>query len=152
MALNSSRRTMAILILAGMAVAAIISVTYVADFGRNNNPSLPAGCVKPAGGFLVIASTLGFNNSIDHGAPTKPWPVFTVAKGATVNIVVCNTDRQAHGFQITHYFDSSIETVAPGQVMKVQFVANQSGAFLIYCSIFCAIHVYMQNGQLLVSP
>jgi hypothetical protein len=137
--------------LAAIGVAAIISVTYVEDFGRNSGASLPAGCVKPAGGFLVIASNLGFNDSIEHGAPTKGWPLMTAQKGATVNIVVCNTDRVAHGFQIAHYFDSSIETVEPGQVIHVSFVANQAGTFDIYCSILCPIHVYMQNGQLLVN-
>jgi len=152
MTANASRRTLIILALVGIAVAGIISVTYIADFNRNNNTSLPAGCVKPSGGFLVIASNLGYNNSISHGAPAKPWPTITVAKGATVSIVVCNTDKEAHGFQITHYFDSTIETVGPGQIITVSFVANQSGTFTIYCSILCAIHVYMQDGQLLVSP
>jgi hypothetical protein len=150
-ALNPRRKTLAALALAGMAVAAIIAVTYVADLGRNNNNTLPAGCVKPAGGFIVVASNLGYNDSISHGAPTKPWPIITVAKGSTVNIVVCNVDKEAHGFQITHYFESSIETVGPGQIIKVSFVADQSGSFTIYCSILCGIHVYMQNGQLLVN-
>ena len=132
-------------------MAGIVSATYIADFGRNNSESLPPGCVRPADGFLIIASDLGYNSSINQGAPAKPWPTIKVEKGATVHIVVCNTDRQAHGFQITHYFDSSIETVGPGQVMPLSFVANQAGTFEIYCSIFCTIHVYMQNGQLLVS-
>jgi len=149
--LNASRRTLTILVLAGVAFAAIISVTYFADLNRSGGSSLPAGCVKPADGFVIVASETGYNNSIGHGAPEKPWPVVTVQKGATVTIVVCNADRQAHGFQITHYFDSSIETVEPGQVIRVQFVADQTGTFQIYCSIFCTIHIYMQSGQLIVT-
>ena len=138
--------------MAAIGVASIISATYVEDFSRNNGGvSLPAGCVKPTGGFLIIASNLGYNDSVDHGAPTKAWPLITAHKGESVNILVCNTDRQAHGFQITHYFDSSIETVGPGQFVKISFVADQAGTFEIYCSIFCTIHVYMQNGQLLIN-
>lgn len=148
--LNPSRRTLTILALAGIAFAAIISVTYFADL-RSGSSSLPAGCVKPTNGFVIIASETGFNDSIGHGAPEKPWPIITVQKGAAVTIVVCNTDRQAHGFQIAHYFDSSIETVEPGQVLRVPFVASQTGTFQIYCSIFCTIHVYMQSGQLVVN-
>jgi hypothetical protein len=112
---------------------------------------LPVGCVKPPGGYLIIASVAGYNDSIDHGAPENAWPIIRVPNGASVNIVVCNVDHQAHGFQITHYFDSGIETVTPGQVVKVSFVAHQSGTFLIYCSIFCSIHPIMQNGQLIVA-
>jgi cupredoxin-like protein len=148
--LNRNRRTLLILALAAMGAAALISVTYVTDLSRNNSTSLPAGCVKPTDGFLVIASNLGYNDSIGNGAPVKPWPVITVRKGTTVNITACNTDRQAHGFQIVHYLDSSIETVLPGQVIRVSFVANKSGTYEIYCSIFCTVHVYMQNGELVV--
>jgi membrane fusion protein (multidrug efflux system) len=35
-----------------------------------------------------------------------------------VNITVCNIDVEAHGFQISHYYDSSVETVEPGQVVQ----------------------------------
>jgi hypothetical protein len=138
--------------LAGLAVAAIVSVAYVADLGRSTTTSLPPGCVKPAGGFLIIASNTGYNDSIGHGAPEKSWPIITVHQGQNVSIVVCNTDEQAHGFQITHYYDKTIETVVPGQVLKVSFVADEAGNFDIYCSIFCTIHIYMQNGLLNVTP
>jgi heme/copper-type cytochrome/quinol oxidase subunit 2 len=107
--------------------------------------------VKPSGGFLVIASKDGFNDSIEHGAPVQSWPVITVKQGSTVNITVCNSDHQAHGFQVTHYFDSNIETVEPGQVVHVSFLANREGNFTIYCSIFCSIHIYMQSGELSVT-
>jgi len=137
--------------IAAVSVAAIIAVTYFEDLARSGN-ALPSGCVMPPGGFLVIASSLGYNQSVYHQTLSKPWPVITVQKGATVNIVVCNTDRQAHGFQIAHYFESNIETLDPGQVLKVSFTADQTGTFQIYCSIFCTIHLYMQNGQLTVSP
>lgn len=109
--------------------------------------NLPAGCVKPAGGYLIIANINGFNDSIQHGAPVQHWPAITVKQGTTVKITVCNSDHQAHGFQITHYFDSNIETIDPGQVVHITFVADKLGSFDVYCSIFCSIHIYMQNGQ-----
>ena len=108
--------------------------------------NLPPGCVKPAGGFLVIANQNGFNDSIQHGAPQNQWPIISVRQGSMVNITVCNADVQAHGFQISHYFDSNIETVGPGRVIHVSFVADKVGDFEIYCSIFCSIHIFMQNG------
>ncbi len=113
--------------------------------------NLPAGCVKPPGGFLVIANINGFNDSKQHGAPTDTWPIITVKQGTTVNITVCNADFQAHGFQIAHYVDNSIETVEPGQVAHLSFVADTAGNFTIYCSIPCSIHVYMTNGRLTVT-
>jgi hypothetical protein len=143
------RLTILILVVAAIALATVASAIYVSNLGKGS--SLPPGCAKPADGFLIIASHNGYNDSIAHGAPDKPWPIIRVQKGATVTIAVCNTDRQAHGFQVTHYFDGSIETVAPGQVVEISFVASQAGTFEIYCSIFCTIHVYMQNGQLIVT-
>jgi FtsP/CotA-like multicopper oxidase with cupredoxin domain len=114
---------------------------------------LPPGCVRPAGGFLIIQSEYGYNDSILEGAgPTKAWPVITVTQGETVNITVCNVDKsQSHGFQISSYFDSTIEAVGPGQVLHVPaFVASKTGTFQIYCAIWCTIHVFMEYGQLRV--
>lgn len=135
-----------------------LSVGGLASASINNSSTafppytnLPAGCVKPANGFLIIANQHGYNDSIEHGAPQKTWPIMTVKRGATVSITVCNADVQAHGFQIAHYYDSNIQTVTPGQVIHVSFVADKPGDFEIYCSIFCSIHVYMQNGQLQVN-
>jgi len=115
--------------------------------------ALPAGCVRPAGGFLIIASQYGYNDSVLEGAgPSKAWPVIAVAVGQTVKIVVCNVDTiESHGFQVGTYFDKTIESIAPGQVLDVSFVAAKSGTFPIYCAIFCAIHLFMEYGQLRVS-
>jgi heme/copper-type cytochrome/quinol oxidase subunit 2 len=101
---------------------------------------------------LIIEGKTGYNDSIAHGAPTKSWPVITVHRGQNVTIMVCNTDIQAHGFQIVNYFVRNQETLVPGQVLKLSFVADQPGTFIIYCDIFCSIHLYMQNGLLNVTP
>jgi hypothetical protein len=138
-----------ILVLLAIAAAGVLLLTPSLWKSSNN---LPSGCARPAGGFLIIASKLGYNDSVDHGVPQNPWPVITVKQGQQVNVVVCNTDIQAHGFQVAHYFDSTIESIAPGQVVKVSFVASQTGDFQIYCSIFCSIHAFMQSGLLRVTP
>jgi hypothetical protein len=148
--LRANRRTLVVLIVVSAAVAAILSTTYVADLGRSSS-SLPPGCNKPAGGFLIIASNAGFNDSEGHGAPSQVWPIITVKQGSTVTVTVCDTDRQAHSFQIGHYLEGSQNTMVPGQVLQFSFVAAQAGTFQIYCEIFCTIHIYMQNGQLRVT-
>lgn len=152
-----SIKLLIILVIAAAVASGALLATYVPGLPRGSSTTgnstnyppyanLPAGCVKPADGFLVIANQNGFNDSIQHGAPVKQWPIIEVKQGTTVNITVCNADIQAHGFQITHYFDSNIQTVTPGQVIHVSFVANRLGDFEIYCSIFCSIHIFMQNG------
>jgi len=146
------RRLAVSLLLAVIIVGVAVTSAYI-FLGRGVQPGggLPSYCSRPADGYLIVASAKGYNDSVDHGVPLKPWPVIDVQKGATVTITVCNTDNQAHGFQVTHYLDSKIETVAPGQAYTVSFVANQTGSFRIYCSIFCTVHWAMQSGQLVVS-
>ncbi len=100
---------------------------------------------------LIIASVTGFNDSADHGVPASAWPIVHVSKGTTVNFTVFNDDKQAHGFQVSHYLDSPIETIAPGQRVSFSFVANETGTFRIYCSIFCTVHWAMQSGELIVA-
>jgi hypothetical protein len=118
----------------------------------STSASLPAGCVKPVDGFLIIASDLGYNDSELHYGDGS-WPVINVTEGSTVNITVCNTANYAHGFQISNYYQSTIVTIQPGEVLNVPaFVADKTGNFLIYCSIPCPIHIYMQYGKLSVSP
>ncbi len=133
------------------ALVVVLFGIYFSGAIGNSTGKLPPGCVKPAGGFLIIANEQGYNNSIGHGAPYKEWPIITVQKGQTVNITVCDTDTQAHGFQIEYYYDSSIQEVAPQAVIHIPpFVANETGTFRIFCSVFCTVHVFMQNGQLVV--
>ena len=147
-------RVIVILVLTVIAIGAVSAAALLLP-GRGNattTSSLPGACVKPAGGFLVVASQYGFNDSIDHGVPQKSWPILNVTQGQTVNITVCNTDFQAHGFQVTHYYDTTVTSIASGQIIKVSFVANQAGNFRIYCNIFCSIHWAMQSGVLSVSP
>jgi heme/copper-type cytochrome/quinol oxidase subunit 2 len=150
--LKGNRRTLLILVALAIAVFVIISVTYVVDVNRINGSQLPPDCKQPPGGFLILASVQGYNDSIGHGAPSKAWPIITVKQGTTVNIAVCNTAPYPHGFQIARYYNSSIVTIAPGRVIHVSFVADKEGSYQIYCSIPCPIHLYMLNGQFRVTP
>ncbi len=142
------RRSVALLLVVTLSVALLASTAYIAGSGSNAQSLLPAGCVKQAGGFLIIASSLGYNDSIAHGAPVKSWPVLDVTKGTDVNITLCNAYSQTVGFQVAHYLESRTETIMPGQVFVTSFLANQTGSFSIYCTTFNPIHVYLQGGEL----
>jgi hypothetical protein len=148
---QNARITLVVLIVVLAGVSATATLYLVSRGGGSGSRPLPPGCAEPKGGFLIIASNTGYNDSIAHGAPTKSWPIVNVHQGQNVTIVVCNTDVQPHGFQIAHYFVQNEETLVPGQVLKLNFVADQPGSFVIYCDIFCSIHIYMQNGLLNVT-
>lgn len=160
--MNPSKRTALVLTVATVvalaAVAAVLGLGVVygsrasTALGTTGETVLPAGCVRPANGFLIILSKYGYNDSIISGAGlSKPWPVVTVKQGQNVSIEVCNVDVEAHGFQVASYVDGSLNVVEPGEVLNFTFVANQAGTFLIYCAIPCSIHFFMQFGQLRVS-
>lgn len=144
-----------LIVVSGVALAFILLATgggHSVGIGSSTTTGLPGGCKKPANGYLIIATEEGFNGSKLHGAPTNSWPIINITKGSTVAIVVCNIDStSAHGFQINHYFDSNIESVEPGQVITISFVANEAGTFDIYCSILCPPHIFMQSGAMRVA-
>ena len=108
----------------------------------------------PTAKFLIVAADIGspyagFNGSYYH--LTTQWPVMRVHLGQQVVITVMNcASSEAHGFAITHYLDSGI-VLHEGQMSVVNFTANEKGAFRVYCDILCAVHPYMQNGNLIVS-
>ncbi len=146
----------AALTLVGVLATSLVLVGgVVSSEGATTLPSLrlPPGCTRPAGGYLIVMSKYGYNDSVLEGAgPTKAWPVITVAQGNLVNITVCNADTsQAHGFQVSYYYDKTIVAVDPGQVIHISFVATKAGTFRIYCAIFCTIHLFMEYGQLRVT-
>jgi len=152
--LNLNRQVILVVLVVALIGASATMIFYLSSKGRTGTSTTTLGgdCVKPADGFLIVASSRGYNDSLDHGAPENSWPIITVQQGQTVNITVCNTDFQAHGFQVTYYYDSSVITVVPGQVLHVSFVADKTGQFRIFCNIFCSIHPFMQNGLLNVTP
>lgn len=147
--LRTRRGILVILVVAIFAVGAVFSAVYLVN--QSKGLSLPPGCSKPQGGFLIVASIKGFNDSIDHGVPLQSWPIIDVQKGSTVNITVCNNDTQAHGFQISNYYDAKVVSLGPGEIIHVSFVASKTGSFQIYCVVFCTVHYWMQSGKLVVS-
>ena len=71
--------------------------------------------------------------------------------GQQIEITVMNcASSEPHGFAITHYLDSGI-VLRSGGVYTVNFTADEKGTFRVYCDILCAVHPYMQNGELVVS-
>jgi hypothetical protein len=136
-----------------IAVAVVASTAYVSGSGAMGGAlaPLPVGCVRPAGGFLIVGSSFGYNDSIAHGAPVKPWPILDVSNGSDVAITVCNTYAQPLGFQVVHYLDDRVEAISPGQAVTLNFVADETGTFLIYCSVLSPIHVYLQGGEVNVA-
>jgi FtsP/CotA-like multicopper oxidase with cupredoxin domain len=110
-----------------------------------------SSCDRPPGYFLIIADLSGFNNSIAHGAPANPWPVIRVHQGDVVRILVCNRDTtQPHGFAIDTYFPRGV-TIMVGQAYSIVFTATVPGTFVMYCNIFCTVHVFMVS-RLMVEP
>jgi len=110
------------------------------------------GCTVPAGYVLIIADIDGYNDSVAQfeANASAPWPVIRAKLGERVNIIVCDTDDYSpHGFAIDHYFDGGT-AIMPHQSFKISFVADEAGAFRIYCAIFCPVHFSMQNGELIV--
>ncbi len=150
--MTSRRKLLAITIL--VAVAALAGVLAYSLSSRSQTGcsiGQSVGSDSRSQTFLIVASITGFNGSADHGVPAACWPVIRVPQGTLVNITVTNIDKQAHGFNIAHYYDDGIVTVAPSQTINVSFVANETGTFKIYCSIFCTIHWAMQSGELVVT-
>ncbi|MDA4123440.1 MAG: hypothetical protein OK456_09705 [Thaumarchaeota archaeon] len=156
---RTSRTTLVLVVLTLLGISAS-SIVLIGGVKSSQNAAttlptvkLPAGCVRPSGGFLIIMSEYGYNNSVLEGAgPSKLWPVIVVTQGQDVKITVCNVDTtQSHGFQVSNYFENTIESLAPGKVLTVSFVATKEGNFPIYCAIFCSIHLFMEYGMLRVT-
>lgn len=106
--------------------------------------------------FLIIevdlpSSYAGINGSYYHVGVV--WPVLTVYQGqqVTIHVLNCPSSFEPHGFAIGNYFAGGV-TLSPGQSYTLNFVANTVGRYTVFCNVFCAIHQFMQNGELLVKP
>jgi FtsP/CotA-like multicopper oxidase with cupredoxin domain len=156
--MRSRRKIAAVLLLVCLIVVVAVFVTGVVIIPPRQSSNLAgpvavtkSACSRPAGFFLIIADLSGFNDSIGHGAPVNPWPVIRVNQGDAVGIVICNEDKtQPHGFAISTYFPRGV-AIMPGDAYTVSFTANVPGTFVMYCNIFCTIHVFMV-GRLIVQP
>ena len=123
------------------------------------NPALGIASSDPNSStahFLIVEADIGTSytgiNGSYHHIDTN-WPVITVYQGqqVTIHVVNCPQSPEPHGFAIGFYFASGV-ALSPGQSYTFTFVASTIGRFTVFCNIFCAIHQYMQNGELLVKP
>lgn len=134
------RSILLILVIIGGASGGLLGAYYLGLFN--------GGQVPPSIHFTISESNQGFNDSASHASP---WPVMNVVVGQSVTILVENNDTVAtHGFVITRYFDAGVQ-LRPGETHQVTFVANQTGAFQVFCNIVCPVHPSMQNGKLIVN-
>ena len=141
-----------IVVITTVGVGSIIVFSYVGPPSGQPSASSSSGQVLH---FTIIESDppdplAGINGSY-YKPLTTQWPIIRVHQGDTVIITVINNNsREIHGFAIVHYDDKGF-SLAPGQQHTISFVANEVGTFRMYCNVFCAIHPYMQNGELIVS-
>jgi FtsP/CotA-like multicopper oxidase with cupredoxin domain len=145
-----------IIVIATVGVGSIIAFSYP-GFPMPSSGGQPS---QSSSGNHVLYFTIIESDPPDplagmNGSYYKPlgtqWPIIRVHQGDTVIITVINNNsREIHGFAIVHYDDRGFST-APGQRHTISFVANEVGSFRMYCNVFCAIHPYMQNGELIVS-
>ena len=149
-------------------VASVAGVFVYSLYTTSNTNSGPCGTIPkrpspdsgnatagdgPTAKFLIVAADTGSPYAGFNGSyyATTQWPVMRVHLGQQVVITVMNcASSEPHGFAITHYLDSGI-ALSKGQMSVVNFTANERGTFRVYCNIFCSIHPYMQNGELVVS-
>jgi len=154
----SRRKLAAVVLLVGLIAVVAVFVTgiVVVPPPQSSNVVIPPAvtrstCDRPPGFFLIIADLSGFNGSISHGAPMNPWPVIRVQQGDVVRILICNKDTtQPHGFAISTYFPVGV-AIAPGEAYKIIFTATVPGTFVIYCNIFCTVHVFMVSRLIVQS-
>ncbi len=76
----------------------------------------------------------------------KPDPV-VVSRGEKVRLVITSTDV-VHGIMIRELGIN--EKLPPGKEVMVEFQADESGTFIIHCSIFCGPGHGKMHGQLIV--
>jgi len=139
-----------------IAIVCVGSVIALLHAGLILNQPPPTSSTGQVVHFTIIESDppdplAGMNGSYYKPLGTQ-WPIIRVHLGDTVIITVMNNNsREIHGFAIVHYDDRGF-SLAPGQQHTITFVANQAGTFRMYCNVFCAIHPYMQNGAVIVSP
>jgi hypothetical protein len=153
--LGNLNKLVVVAILVAIVVGSVVSYYWPSLNTPANQPLITQRtvCVKPPGYFLIVADLSGYNDSVDHvqSSPNEPWPVISVNRGDRVNILVCDLDDySAHGFAIQHYFDVGV-ALMPHETYSISFIADEDGTFTMYCTIFCPVHPYMLQGELIVT-
>ena len=110
----------------------------------------PAPCANIPGTtriFTVIADLDGYNGSKYQPAP---WPEIRANRCDTIIINLANHDTQPHGLAVELYANSGVEA-SNGKTITLRFLATRAGEFKVFCTIFCTVHVLMQQGRLTVT-
>jgi FtsP/CotA-like multicopper oxidase with cupredoxin domain len=140
----------------------LFGISLLIPSGSPSSCSTSSASANSTVNFTIIESDTGPYEGMNGSAYKSVdvnWPVIHVQRCQTVVIHVENVNSsEPHGFAIDHYFSTpngaspypGIELYS-GQTFTVKFVADESGSFRMYCSVFCAIHPEMQNGLLVVS-
>jgi len=141
-------------------IVATLALTGAVLYYSSQHPFIPSqqskvvsdlNCTSYTNTFTVVASQSGYNDSIAHGAPSKPWPVLCARAGEEITITVVNVDSvEPHGFAIAGYLDAGV-TVLPGKTDTITFYASYPGDYKVYCDVICAIHPFMQSGVLVLA-
>jgi nitrous oxide reductase len=143
-----------LIIVATLALAAgVLYYSSQHPFSPSQQAKVVSGitCTSYTDDFTVIASQAGYNDSIAHGAPSKPWPVLCARAGEEITITIVNNDSvEPHGFAIAGYLDAGI-TVLPGKTDTITFYGGSPGDYKVYCNVICAIHSFMQSGVLVLA-
>jgi heme/copper-type cytochrome/quinol oxidase subunit 2 len=72
-----------------------------------------------------------------------------VEKGEKVNLLIKNVDVVSHGFYVP-VLNIVVKELKAGEVMKIDFTAEESGDYPFYCVLWCSdYHMYMR-GKIIV--
>ena len=117
-----------------------------------STPSITAEPAKPEPALEVNAeATIAVKGVKEFTITAKTWEfvpnTIAVNKGDTVRLKITSVDV-AHGFNLAD-FNVNV-TLDPGETQVVEFVANKTGTFSFYCSVFCGEGHSQMRGELVV--
>ncbi len=72
----------------------------------------------------------------------------TVKKGETVKLVLVGQDV-THGFKIEGLMDD-VGTINPGEKKIVEFTPQESGVFVMMCTVYCSPNHHKMTGTVIV--
>jgi len=114
-------------------------IIFVSGCVTQTTTTIPTTTTQGAVGvkeFEVVARQFSFEPS-----------VIEVKKGDKVRLKITSVDV-THGFAINEF--NVNERLEPGKTVIVEFVADKTGTFSFYCSIFCGTGHSGMRGELVV--
>lgn len=150
------RKAIAITVVILALAASAVTVTM---FESNVTSLISGQFMHPVEHYTIIVSDSGPNMGINGSAyvqtneTSEPWPVLRVQLEDRVMITVINSNSsyEPHALGVSYYYPQGSAILQPGQSTTISFIANISGNFNVYDTLFSAIQQYTENGQLIVS-